>query len=130
MSEAFEYKGTHIARFTEAFNALKEEDETSVALSEAKIVLLTHTANITGEIIDLDEAVAFSESQLLAATVSRAIRDSIREEHEMNTPENAKVIHLKNATVTPFAAPDTKMTYYYLAVYTDQIVGISFGDYM
>lgn len=138
--DLIDFKSYHISRYADMVERLKSGEKVQFG-PNTKVVILTHSAQVTGTLIDtLTEETNESEteSQIFIRTFLRTLTESLVKElsgNESGKPvEKAafsnvfKVINLKDAQVTPFADPQTVFSYSHLTLYTDQVVGITFGE--
>ncbi|EJW14776.1 hypothetical protein M5X00_31595 [Paenibacillus alvei] len=143
--KSFDYlidcKGNHVERFSNAIEFLKTSEKFD-QYRNSKVVLLTHSTQITGDVFHLDDedseddefSFAFTSAKSIATATRNTFNEAIIEHEKTHTEKPIsfsnvhKVIHLRNAVVMPLANPANKFNYHYLAVYTDQVVGLSFGE--
>ncbi|BFH15645.1 hypothetical protein WJ0W_003540 [Paenibacillus melissococcoides] len=135
-----DFKSYHITRYADTVESLKSGKEVQFG-PDTKVMFLTHSAQITGNVVDaLSDGVDESETrtEIFLKTFMRTITNSIIKElsgDESGAPvESAafsnifKVINLKNVEVMMFSNPENIFSYNHMTLYTDQIVGISFGE--
>lgn len=123
-------KFKHLLSISAAINALKKginDESFSVNLpEETTLLLLTHSALITGDFYipeNETEKTKFEEKELLDLLFLQASKAYNDDGNDISIP-----IYLKNVTIRPFSNPDSGANLAFLCVYSDQIVGVSFGE--
>ena len=124
------YKLKHLIAMSAVIETLKTgiaDNDFSVSMSEdTKMMFYTSSACISGDFYlpDQDSGITqFSEKELLDViikTSSEVLKD--------NGTSESSPIYLKNVTITPFSNPNVKMKLEFFCLYSEQVVGLSFGQ--
>lgn len=140
---SIDFKGLYVSVFANSMDLLRSGKIEQMNVGpNTKLIIMTHSAQITA---DLFHAIDEEENYKHDDDISRALKiflKSIRYvvhqhisdvEQKMDYTEvkfgnQSHVIHLRDAVVTPFSNPSHTFTYKYLSIFSDQIVGISFGE--
>ena len=114
-----------------AFKSANSESKVPFSLDGNRLIIITNFANISCELITLND----DEKELSnAQTIFKTITASTEKMYETLPPDtlvinNSKTLLLKNAQVVPFACPQQTLNYEVLAIFTDQIVGVTIGNF-
>lgn len=99
-------------------------------LSRNKIILVTSASLIYGTFVDQNELTVDAKSAELALhKITLDAAKSAFQESPEETINNSVSIILKNVTIIPFSAPNVKINLATLSVFSDQIVGYTYGDF-
>ena len=114
-----------------AFKSANSESKVPFSLDGNRLIIITNFANISCELINpADDVKDSSTSQ----TIFKTAMTSTDEIYETLSPDtivinNSKTLLLKKAQVIPFACPQQTLNYEVLAIFTDQIVGVTIGNF-
>lgn len=114
-----------------AFKSANPESKVPFSLDGNRLIIITNFANISCELVTLND----DEKELSnAQTIFKTITASTEKMYETLPPDalvinNSKTLLLKNAQVVPFACPQQTLNYEVLAIFTDQIVGVTIGNF-
>lgn len=115
-----------------ALQNIKPEEKKPSSLDDHKLIIITNFANISCEIINLndEENKDLSNAQFIIKTALKTT-DNYYESFSADTTviNKSKTIVLKNAQVVPFANPQQILNYEVLTIFTDQIVGVTIGSF-
>jgi hypothetical protein len=142
LEKIIDYKREYIASFSHVIETLRSGKVDQMKLSEStRLIILTHSASITGVLLDFPEKEDFSSEnktllsiRLMIKITNNSVKREISEMEEQSNGEKidvtnyAKMIHLKDVKLTPFANTNNVFNYTYLAVFADQIVGVSIAE--
>lgn len=120
-------KALTISSFQAAIDGLKKSSEITLG-EDTKLILLTQAALIECEILNNDEG---EPIYLINKTVLESRKNILSSEKYVNKNflNQSATLSLKNVTITPFSNPQAKINLPVLNLFTDQILGISFGSY-
>ncbi len=98
------------------------------ALDKNQLILITHSAAICGTPTFEDSESVSSPTSYMNAIIEESAKHYRQDNNLSDSPfdGNDGVITLKDATVRPFGSSNT-MRFAFLAVFFDQIVGVSIG---
>lgn len=97
-------------------------------LSKNKLILVTDSALIYGVFVDQNTITDKGQNtELLLHKVSLEAAKSYSQNAAEGVMNNSVSIVLKDVTIMPFAAPNVKINLATLSVFSDQIVGYSYG---
>lgn len=122
-------KACTIGSLTQSIEMLIHSDKVKLD-SNTTVTLITNFGNVEGTFdystVDDDNA-SVSSSIINAAVKVRNTFISQNETADTIWVNNCGMITLLDATITPFATPNIKQHYANLSLFTDQIVGFTFG---
>lgn len=141
MVNSIDFKKTVINYFFQMVNAIKNGEIEGVTFGEKNTVrILTNFGLIEGKVINFDEegmeqitAEKDFASIFYSAAIKGADMSMAKYEDEIGS-DKLKVVNqtgrlvLADAVVSPYANPQNKFSISRLLVFTDQIVGITFGE--
>jgi|GEM_PF-1378407 len=122
--------------------SLKSKENNEISISDdTRVFIMTNFGLIAADIKELGVSDNSSENvkpgqklfQLMLEALLNSRNNYLSEQEELIGQGNLRVINdssfvvLENVTVIPFANPNTKSNLDSLILFTDQIVGISFG---
>lgn len=114
-----------------AFQNDNAKEKKPVSLDGNNVIIITNFASIACELIYPDaDTKELSTAQLIFKTAFDS-SEKIYETFSSDTTivNNSKTLLLKNAQIVPFACPQHILNYEVLALFTDQIVGVTFGSF-
>ena len=133
LKKRIDVKAATLTTFYDALKATNPENGEAFLDPKTTILIITNFGLVNGEIENLqdtqdqedivtkvDQAIFKGRDHILAAVEKRVGCDA-------SIVNNSSIIALKNATITPFAAPQARHTFSRFFLFTDQIVGISYG---
>ncbi|WP_281696816.1 hypothetical protein [Acidaminococcus massiliensis] len=114
-----------------AFKSANSESKAPFSLDGNRLIIITNFANISCELINPADDVKDSSN---AQAIFKTITASTEKMYETLPSDalvinNSKTLLLKNAQVVPFACPQQTLNYEVLAIFTDQIVGVTIGNF-
>ena len=121
LNTTFDVKGGMILSVN-AFAKLCQTGECETLKKDSKLIIFTHSALIRGDLVD-DEA---ADSTDIINTIQQA-HEKLLQDLPADVPLTTQchAINLKNVTLTPYSAPNSKLTIDFIQLFTDQIVGVS-----
>jgi hypothetical protein len=124
-----DYKAYHATAFGILVDTLKENRDFSVP-DDTKVMIMTHSAVISAELFQLDDP---SDSSKQETPSEMVIRMSVQNLHDHvltndELQKNSTPIYLKNVSIRPFSNPQSEVKLAFLCLYSDQIVGVTFGS--
>lgn len=140
MQNGIDFKKAVASYFYGMIDMAKNGELDGITIGEkTNVKILTNFGTIDGRAIYFDEAsegkMATDDSaSFLYASVIKAVDMTMADQEAKIGSDNLRVINqtgrlvLADAVVTPYANPSFKFNYTRLLVFTDQIVGITFGE--
>ena len=122
---------TTLALTLKTFKSANPESKAPFSLDGNRLIIITNFASIACELITPnDDVKEFSKAQV----IFKAAMASTDKIYETLSPDalvisNSKTLLLKNAQIVPFASPQQTLNYEVLAIFTDQIVGVTIGNF-
>lgn len=125
MEQKVDMREVTFLAFRTALQTLQDDKEKQLIPKDCHLVILTNFGQI---LYRVDEDKSGSIGKELANIILK-IRDSTLEQipPDMTVTNDCKMLVLENVTVVPFANPQASLTYSVLTLFTDEIVGITFG---
>lgn len=103
-------------------------NDPEAGLTKNKLILVTDSALIYGVFVDQNTITDKGQNaELLLHKVSLEAAKNYSRNATEGVMNNSVSIVLKDVTITPFAAPNVKINLATLSVFSDQIVGYSYG---
>lgn len=115
-----------------ALQNIKPEEKKPISLDGNKLILITNFANISCEIINLndEENKDLSNAQFIIKTALKTTENYYKSfSADTSVINKSQTLVLKNAQVVPFANPQQILNYEVLAIFTDQIAGVTIGSF-
>ena len=101
-------------------------------LTKNKLILLTDSSMIYGSLVKQEDILSNNvDVQLKPYEVTlQASKNaySIAQKENINTINNSVSIVLKDVTIIPFATPNVKINFSSICVFSDKIVGFTYGN--
>ena len=123
LNTTFDVKGAMILSVN-AFAKLCQTGECETLKKDNKLIIFTHSAQIRGDLISDETADSTDIINTIQQTQEKLLQD-LPADVPLTTQCHA--INLKNVTLTPYSAPNSKLTIDFIQLFTDQIVGVSVG---
>lgn len=99
-------------------------------LSRNKLVLVTSASLIYGTFVNQNElSVDDKKAELALHKITLEAAKKVFQESPEETINNSVSIVLKDVTIMPFSAPNVKINLTTLSVFSDQIVGYTYGGF-
>ena len=118
---AVDLKAFTLQAYQSAFN------ETAQAQQDQRIILFTSSASIIGTVVTGNER----DSYCVANSTMLEKRDKLvkkLDEENIAFVNNAATIQLKNVTIRSFSNPNASFNLPVMNIFSDQILGFSFGE--
>ncbi|UCZ54414.1 hypothetical protein LGQ02_06530 [Bacillus shivajii] len=136
-----DYKRAQVTAVSEYVESLKDHRYVSMS---TKMMILTNFGEIYGEVVNSEEVVKAYEADETtisdqnldevnfsylesAADESIAFQKSIPGQNDLVIKNFSGTLHLKDVTIYPFSSQEI-IRKNHLLLFTDQIIGISYGD--
>ncbi len=99
-------------------------------LSRNKLVLVTSASLIYGTFVNQNElSLDDKKAELALHKITLEAAKKVFQESPEETINNSVSIVLKDVTIMPFSAPNVKINLTTLSVFSDQIVGYTYGGF-
>ena len=120
-------KAITINSFQVAIDGFKKSDKITLG-KDTKLILLTQASLIECELLNENEKEPIYLINKMALEARNKLL-STEEYTNKNYLNQSATLRLKNVTITPFSNPQAKINLPVLNLFTDQILGVSFGSY-
>lgn len=132
-----------LSLFNSAVETLKSNENDVITIgADTGVLIMTNFGVVSGNIKELGTSEESTEEtkpgqlvfKMLLEALLKTRNQYLSEDEESIGQENLRVINdssfvvLENVVVTPFANPNVKTKFESLMLFTDQIVGITFGS--
>ena len=124
LNTTFDAKGAMILSVN-AFAKLCQTGECESLNKDAKLIIFTHSAQIRGDLVDTEG----SDSADVIIDDIQQVYEKLLQDLPVDVALTTQChpISLKNVTLTPYSAPNSKLEIGFIQLFTDQIVGVSVG---
>lgn len=124
LNTTFDVKGAMISSVY-AFAKLCQTGECESLKKDSKLIVFTHSAQIRGDLANdgTDDSI-----DIIIDTIQQTQKKFLQDlPTDVTLTTQCRPINLKNVTLTPYSAPNSKLTIDFIQLFTDQIVGVSVG---
>jgi hypothetical protein len=133
LEKRIDVKAMTLLSFQSAIEAKTESGESALGNPKPDLFIITNFGIITGEIQNLDDVESQEDVGAQIDNVIFKNRNNILAALEKDYGSDARVVNnssiivIKNATIIPFTLSQSRHNFNRLLLFTDQIVGISYG---
>ena len=113
--------------FDAAVEMLKLPKDHILLSPETKVIIVTNFGTVVGEMVGPQEKGETISQMVINSFISSRNNIWADNESDKNVINNSSIVIVKNAKVTPFANPICSTNFEILCLFSDQIVGFSFG---